>query len=571
MINFIKPEIKNLGIIIVLFCICLFVFFLKQGSIIIDTGREFYIPMQMLKGQVLYKDIFNIYGPLSYQFNELLFSIFGQKILTLYWAGIINSFIILMTVYFLSREFLDKFFSLLITLFVMFSCVFGADLFNYNLPYSYAMVYALSSFLLSLLFLIKYIKEDKNIFLYLSSLFAGISIANKYDFVFYLILIIYTAYFIKHLKIQKLFIAGLFLSAVPVCSFVILFFKGVDLGVLKHTVYLYLKMSETPSMHYFYSNFSGTYLNLSIMAAMSVSFILFCILCLFLSTNMLVTQKIQNKSLKVIIYTIYFLISLICGFILFVKPFALLPLINFLLLIIFSKFIFNNKPLLILMLSAFLSSFKGFFNLSMYTYGIFIIPLILISILSFIFCYLKSKDNGEKVYTALYRCIVIILCSYIFIFGLVNFMKVQKRDFLLETSKGNIYVNSALYDVHKKVVDYILIHTKKNDRIIILPETPMINFLTDRDSDNFYNSLIPLYIETFGEANIISHFKKTKPEYFIFTNRSTEDYGKKFFCKDYSQDLCGYILKNYVADNKNHIYLQDNNYKFEIFKRKDNK
>ena len=38
---------------------------------IIDSGREFYIPVRMLGGEVLYKDIFNIYGALSYQINAL--------------------------------------------------------------------------------------------------------------------------------------------------------------------------------------------------------------------------------------------------------------------------------------------------------------------------------------------------------------------------------------------------------------------------------------------------------------------------------------------------------------------
>ena len=75
---------------------------------LIDTGREFYLPQQMLNGNVLYKDLYNMYGTLSYQINAILMAIFGQKITTLYWAGIINSVVIIIASYLLSRKFLDK-------------------------------------------------------------------------------------------------------------------------------------------------------------------------------------------------------------------------------------------------------------------------------------------------------------------------------------------------------------------------------------------------------------------------------------------------------------------------------
>ena len=106
--NFIKTDKGIILLLILIFCSILPFFFLHQGLLLIDTGREFYIPQQMLQGKVLYKDIFNIYGPLSYQFNAILLSLFGQKINTLYFAGIINSLVIIITLYLLAREFLKK-------------------------------------------------------------------------------------------------------------------------------------------------------------------------------------------------------------------------------------------------------------------------------------------------------------------------------------------------------------------------------------------------------------------------------------------------------------------------------
>lgn len=61
----------------------------------IDTGRELYIPFRMLNGEVLYRDIVNIYGALAYQVNALLYLIFGASFNVLRVAGIINSTLII--------------------------------------------------------------------------------------------------------------------------------------------------------------------------------------------------------------------------------------------------------------------------------------------------------------------------------------------------------------------------------------------------------------------------------------------------------------------------------------------
>ena len=73
---------------------------------IIDSGREFYIPVRMLGGEVLYKDIFNIYGALSYQINALAYMIFGVHLRALTIFGVLNFGLIVSTVVFIIGEFL---------------------------------------------------------------------------------------------------------------------------------------------------------------------------------------------------------------------------------------------------------------------------------------------------------------------------------------------------------------------------------------------------------------------------------------------------------------------------------
>ena len=233
-------------------------FYLKQGLLLIDTGREFYLPQQMLEGNVLYNDLYNMYGTLSYQINAILFGVFGQKITTLYWAGILNSLVIIITTYLLSRKFLDKILSSLISIFLIFALVYNTFLYNSNITYSYAIIYALSSFLISLLFLVKYLKEeDKTHFAYISCLFAGISIANKYEFILYPIVLFLSLLIAKPLKIKEFIISILCFCAIPLLSFGSLFLQSFTIEDTKNAIELFIASLNAPTIKTFFTNFSA--------------------------------------------------------------------------------------------------------------------------------------------------------------------------------------------------------------------------------------------------------------------------------------------------------------------------
>lgn len=103
-----KYCLKELGIITIVSLIMYFIFYGKQDVYLVDVSREAYIPWQMLKGKVLYKDIFNVYGPLGYQINAIAYALLGVKLNTLYLMGFLNSLVICFTTFFISKLFVDK-------------------------------------------------------------------------------------------------------------------------------------------------------------------------------------------------------------------------------------------------------------------------------------------------------------------------------------------------------------------------------------------------------------------------------------------------------------------------------
>src|ERR1700681_1725883 len=55
----------------------------KWPDPLVDFGRELYVPWQLTKGKVLYRDIASLFGPFSQYLNALWFKLFGVSVTTL--------------------------------------------------------------------------------------------------------------------------------------------------------------------------------------------------------------------------------------------------------------------------------------------------------------------------------------------------------------------------------------------------------------------------------------------------------------------------------------------------------
>ena len=125
-----KYLIKYKTDIIALFALTAFFLFFaaisikKPGSIIYDTGREVLIPELILKGKLLYKEIFAMYNPLSYQLNALLYYLFGVSFGTLCTACAINAYLILIGCYFIGRQIMSAFSSTAACIIISAFCIF---------------------------------------------------------------------------------------------------------------------------------------------------------------------------------------------------------------------------------------------------------------------------------------------------------------------------------------------------------------------------------------------------------------------------------------------------------------
>lgn len=159
-----RPWLVGLGLMAVLTTLAYMTHlsWFKWGDLIIDTGRELYVPEALTRGRVLYRDIFYVYGPFSPYFNALLYELFGVHLRSLVLGGYLSVLAACGLLYRLSRIYLSPALSLftLLGFIILFPFGHGNVVANYNylIPYSYPAVHSLVLSLASLLFFHRHLR-----------------------------------------------------------------------------------------------------------------------------------------------------------------------------------------------------------------------------------------------------------------------------------------------------------------------------------------------------------------------------------------------------------------------------
>lgn len=587
-----KYNIADLLLISVISLLLFVLFYAKQDAYLVDVGREAYIPWQMLQGKVLYKDIFNVYGPLGYQINALACAIFGTSLNTLYLMGFLNSLLICFTTFFTVKLFCSRKIALCTTALTMAVCVYIRTFFNFIFAYSYSALYALSGFLISLFCALLYIRDKKFKYLILSFVFAGFSFANKVENLpYFVFLFACLPVFLKTCASMKdprkyLQIIAAFL-AFPVLSFGILLFQGATLHDFVQAFELINRLMKVPAAQYFYNAYGLFYNPLYIKLSFHYLFRLLQIALpcamLFYGLNYLNERFVQNRFLKTLVNaaTVFFMLMLtaatykkavpveeklfcwlgMCGVLVLVWMCAAALLKAFKNNFNFALPDTKDSMFLFLLCSSILVSLKGIWGISTECYGTFSLAALFIPFVTFFAMYLPKIN--EKVFnsavtekTIVNLCFVIVI-TYLF----TNVMKIAEKPlYPVVTDRGRIMVREV-FKSQNDFLKYIIAQTPEDAQIVSVPEGAIINFLTSRKSNNFYYYLIPVNVQVFGEEQIISDFQKNMPDYFIMNNVPYSPFNVGNFCS-YAKNVCDFIEKNYTPEA-----AVDNGIKFVLYKK----
>lgn len=152
------------------------------GDFQIDCGRELYVPSAILKGKLLFRDIWYMYGPLAPYLKALLFWLFGVHLTVLYLFGLALTIGMAVVTFEIARQFkLGIVASAVPSMFFLVEA-FYPFIRNFVFPYSYAA--SLAAFLGSccLYFIIRHASTMRALHLGLAALLTSLVILTKQEF-----------------------------------------------------------------------------------------------------------------------------------------------------------------------------------------------------------------------------------------------------------------------------------------------------------------------------------------------------------------------------------------------------
>ena len=129
------------GAIFIPFGVMLVISWRRWLSPLTDSGREMDLPLRLLNGELLYRDIHYLYPPFSPYFNALLYRIFGVHLGVLQMGGIIGAGIVVFLCFRIARRLFPPLDASIAAITVIVWLVFKP---NGNLisPYAYAALHA---------------------------------------------------------------------------------------------------------------------------------------------------------------------------------------------------------------------------------------------------------------------------------------------------------------------------------------------------------------------------------------------------------------------------------------------
>ena len=158
----------------------------RWTHVMIDYGRELYVPWRLSLGEVLYRDVAYFNGPLSPYLNGTLFRAVGPSYIALAILNIILLTITLWLVYRLLADLADRLTAVIGGL--LFLVIFAlADLtrtgnYNFVTPYSHEMTHGSLLGLATLLVLVNFLRKPSRESPWVMGLLLGLVFLTKAEF-----------------------------------------------------------------------------------------------------------------------------------------------------------------------------------------------------------------------------------------------------------------------------------------------------------------------------------------------------------------------------------------------------
>lgn len=556
----------------------------KWPDILIDFGRELYIPWQLAQGAVLYQDIAYFNGPFSPYLNSIIFKIFGYDLSPIIICNLVIALSIALLLFYTFKKIADILNSTVIICVFLSIFAFSQYLiignFNFITPYSHELTHGIFISIWTIFCFLSYFERRTPFWLVNIGISIGLTFLTKPEVFLAIFISIAVGFFWLIIIERPSYHQNIKTFSILTISFLspIFFFWGFlnENVSMERSIFFILspyfnlfKSSLYSSPYYLWV--TGT--NTPLANFKKLTFSLFWIalgFSLFVISPLFVLKNIRNNKLKMLVTLLIFLIFLfsipyfrtpylinLIPWMDLLRPLPLFAIGIILFTSIRLRYYLSSKRISLNILFihvfawfSFILLLKIFLKATVYHYGFALaMPATLLSI--YIMMSYLTNRVGEYFQnhfaTRLFSILMIIVFSFVHVDLSSSLYKLKAFKvgdgqnkmvtWIPEVSEKGPIFNQALESIESII--------KKEQTFIALPEGVMLNFLTKRKNPTPYINFMPPELIIFGEDEIVDSFKRYSPDFFIFIDKDTSVYGYKYFGKDYGTKIYQWVLVNY--------------------------
>src|SRR5215475_8456724 len=520
-----------------------------------DSGREMDLPIRLMNGELLYRDVYYLYPPFSPYFNSWLYRIFGAHIDVLQAVGAICAVLVVWMCYRIARRLMTPSESALAVIAVILVCVFkpaGNLIWPYAFAALHGMVFALGALLLAL----RYAENGMRRELIAAGVLIGLAAITKQEFALAAVCAVAAAVAWTRRNGAKgvatdlaLAAAPALLIALPVYVALIAFVGWKIIVEDCHLFYTHLPAS----LVFYNSQRTGLDQPLfsfaQMIGAAAVGMAALSAIALLSARGGAVRRArwiwiaLAGSSLVALAIRAI-AVDQWDG-----SPMRALPFLLLAMIVTARRerqgalFIIAVYSLAVLARVALRVPSGGAF-------GAFFLPTSLI-----LFCYLflrlapAAVGRWTRDQTATRRARLIgaaMLIALLLPTAVVYAVRYRRNfDFELETSRGELFVRRPIGVAYREALDFIAERTTPADAIAILPEGSELAFLGDRRMALRLQIFHPGFLDEQGERAEIARLQATGARYALIVNRPMHEFGADVFGRDYFPTLGRWIEERY--------------------------
>ena len=541
----------------------------KWPDLVVDFGRELYVPWQLAEGKLLYRDIACVQGPLSAYLNSFWFRLFGVSLTTLViWNLIITAGIVCL-LYRLLAEISSRFAATMacLTFVLLFACPHFSTIgnFNYVCPYRHEATHGMFLSLVALRFLSVYLRNHRTAALAGTGLFTGAVFLTKGELfvaVFSAICVgiaisLSTRPFCSAKIIKGMIAFGAALVAVPFVVFLLFWIAASPReAVMAVLGWIPATTSEafrnSPFMRYG-MGIDGWPGNTVLLLKWSFYYAVFFALSTLAALALRRRSPVQ-LALSIGVFALIVLAAwkmpVPWSQIMRPLPVVLVGLGLALLIGICRRRdtpVLPSEPILALALIVFSAVLLGkMFLLSrIYHYGfVLAMPATLMLVVA-LFGWIPTEIERRGGYGGFFvaaALAVLLLTTHWYL----NAAAMRLRNKTQPVSVGSdMFFGDQRAAAVNRILTEISQRTKPEQTLAVLPQGVMLNYLSRRANSVPYIDLVPTEYFFWGEDRIKRSFREHPPDFIALVQIDSSEFGYRFFGKDYGRELLNWIESNY--------------------------